>query len=250
MATNGKYTLLEIVQTILNDLNSDDVNSISDTVESLQVADMVKSAYIDIMGGLRDPHRKDIFPLVALSDTSKPNYMRIPLDCLGIERLYYDKEDGRREITFIEPEEFVDLSIQRESLTNITSVDDFSSISYNIINDKDPTYYTSFDDDYLVFDSWNNSVDTTLQQSKSVAIGYKEPAWSMTDSFVPDLPVNYFPYLISSAKVAAFINIKQASNANEDRRARRQMVRLQNDRHRARKKQFNQANKAAQGRRT
>ena len=44
-----KYTLLEIVQEILSDMDSDEVNSIDDTVESQQVASIVRSAYMAIM---------------------------------------------------------------------------------------------------------------------------------------------------------------------------------------------------------
>jgi hypothetical protein len=39
----AKMTLLEIVQDILSDMDSDEVNSINDSVESLQLAQMIKS---------------------------------------------------------------------------------------------------------------------------------------------------------------------------------------------------------------
>ncbi len=44
-----KYTLLEIVQEILSDMDSDEVNSIDDTTESEQVATIVKSTYLSMM---------------------------------------------------------------------------------------------------------------------------------------------------------------------------------------------------------
>ena len=44
-------TLLEIVQDILSDMDSDEVNSINDSVESLQVAQIVKTAYYNIVDG-------------------------------------------------------------------------------------------------------------------------------------------------------------------------------------------------------
>lgn len=41
----AKRTLLDIVQEILNDMDSDEVTSINDTIESLQVANIVRSCY-------------------------------------------------------------------------------------------------------------------------------------------------------------------------------------------------------------
>lgn len=45
----AKMNLLELVQDILNDLNADNVNSIDDTIESQQVAQIVKSTYFALM---------------------------------------------------------------------------------------------------------------------------------------------------------------------------------------------------------
>ena len=44
-----KYTLLEMTQDILSNMSSDEVNSISDTPESLQVATIIKQKYYDIV---------------------------------------------------------------------------------------------------------------------------------------------------------------------------------------------------------
>ena len=51
-----KYTLLAIVQEILSDMDSDEVNSIDDTVESQQVASIVRSAYMAIMSNRNWAH--------------------------------------------------------------------------------------------------------------------------------------------------------------------------------------------------
>jgi len=44
-----KLSLLDITQKILSSLDSDPVNSIDDTVESIQVADIVKESYYSLM---------------------------------------------------------------------------------------------------------------------------------------------------------------------------------------------------------
>ena len=45
-----KQTLLELTQDVLNAIDGDDVNSISDGVESLQVAQDIKNVYYDLIG--------------------------------------------------------------------------------------------------------------------------------------------------------------------------------------------------------
>ena len=41
----AKMTVLEMVQDILNDMDSDEVNSINDTIEAQQVANTVRTVY-------------------------------------------------------------------------------------------------------------------------------------------------------------------------------------------------------------
>jgi len=51
-----KLTLLEIVQDIMNDMDGDEVNAISDTIESQQVAQIVKTTYLEMMANRNWPH--------------------------------------------------------------------------------------------------------------------------------------------------------------------------------------------------
>ena len=44
-----KSTLLQVVQSILSDMDSEDVNTISDTIEAQQVASVVEDTYFNIM---------------------------------------------------------------------------------------------------------------------------------------------------------------------------------------------------------
>jgi hypothetical protein len=78
-------------------------------------------------------------------------------------------------------------------------------------------------------------VESTLQEHKSLALGTEMPTFTMEDTFIPALPADYFPLLLSEAKQSAFVNLKQVSNSIEDRRSRRQRVRLMNNIHRAKR---------------
>ena len=67
-----RYSLIELVQRILESMDSDEVDSITDTVESLAVANIVKECYYDIISNLDLPERKDIFQLDGSGDSTKP----------------------------------------------------------------------------------------------------------------------------------------------------------------------------------
>jgi len=233
----GKMTLLEIVQDILSDMDSDEVNSIGDTVESLQVAGIVKSTFYDSIGGLNEPQRNNVFQLEALADSSKPNYLRLPAGVKSVEIIYYDNQDNDkatyREIRYLTPTEFVRRSLNNSNSSDALEVTDFSGITLYVLNNKDPLHYTSFDDEYLVFDAFDIAKSTTLVESRSLGLGAIMPTFLLEDDFIMPIPADAFPLVLSEAKQKAFVNLKQVSNSIEDRNARRQRVRRQNDRHRA-----------------
>lgn len=234
-----KMTLLEMTQNILSDMDSDTVNSISDSVESLQVAQVIRDTYYNIISHLDIPEHNTLLQVTALGDSNRPNYMKFADNVSNIKWLKYNNETltdtdaNYQDVTYITPEDFIKIAISRkESDTNVILVTDFSQVPLLIVNDKAPQYFTSFDDEYLVFDSYDSSVDSTLQSSKTMCWGKKEPSWTNSDTFVPDLDAEFFSYFLSEAKAASFVVIKQISNNKEEARSRRQLTRWQNDKHR------------------
>ncbi len=79
-----KYTLLEIVQSVLSSMDSDEINSIDDTVESQQVVEIVKTVYDDIISRSDLNSNKTLFNLIGSTDPSKPTLMTRPE---GIDRV-------------------------------------------------------------------------------------------------------------------------------------------------------------------
>jgi len=233
----AKLTLLELVQDILSDLDSDTVNSIDDSVESLQVAQIVKTTFFEIITEGEWPHLGQLIQLTGSGDNTVPTHMTIPDNVRYIEWVKYNKrtstdtKDVYESVTYMNPEDFMVYVNRRDSSkTTVTTVTDPSSVLLLITNDKAPTYYTSFDNDVIVFDSYDSVVDSTLQSAKVQCYGYREPVFTLSDTFVADLPSKAFPYLLSEAKSVAFNTLKQAANAKEEQRATRQRRRLSQDR--------------------
>ena len=220
----SRKTLLDMTQNILNAMDSDEVDSIGDTVESLQVAEVIRETYEYITVGLDIPGRAGIIMLDASADVALPNYMTVPSNVERIEWVRYNGEP----IEYRDPLSFVIAVSGRGTGTEVDTIN-----SLFIYNDRDPTFYTSFDDDTLVFDAYDLETESTLQQSKTLCWGQRSPAFLMEDTFVPTLPLDMFPRLLAEAKAACFVNFKQVSNSSEERRARNQKVVNMNSRFKA-----------------
>lgn len=222
-----KKTLFEIVDYILNEMDSDKVNGISDTVESEQVAQIVRSCYEEMMSNRNWPHLRKLIQLDSLGDTTKPNYLKAPDLLKEMVFFKYDVEkDGDTiplfdEIKYRYPDEFLNL-IARRTGDNIQQVVDFSGSTLLIYNDRAPALWTSFDDKYIVTDSFDYAVDDTLKKSKTQCLAFMCPTWEHVDDFVPDLPAEAFSALIEEAKSTAFLTLKQMANQKAEQKAGRQ----------------------------
>jgi len=232
-----KKTLLEIVQDILNDMDSDKVNSISETVEAEQIAQICQSVYYDIITTVDLPEHDELTTVTGLSDSSKPNFMDAN-SVTEIKELRYNVSTSSGEleyklIPYVAPSDFIqDILTRDTSASNVIIVaDPTSGISLPIINDKMPDFYTSFDDRYLCFDSYLATTDTTLQTSKSLVLGTKIPTFTVTNSAVPDMDDTIFPYYVAECKSRAFSTLKGGPDVKIEQFARKHRYFLKNDRY-------------------
>lgn len=224
-----KMSLLELTQDILNDLDSDEVNSIDDTVEAQQIAQIIKSTYFAIISNRNWPHLKRGISLEASGDDAYPSHMKLADNVKELSFVNYNKArlgETRKlyqSVKWLEPDDFLRYTNQRNSDdSNIDVISDYSGVELLIRNDQAPTYYTSFDDTHLVFDSYDSAVDDTLQESKVQAQGYVNPLWLVEDDFIPDLPEEAFTYLLEEAKSRASLKLKQSQDAKAEQESNRQ----------------------------
>lgn len=226
-----KYTLLELVQAISDSIDGDEVSSISDTVESLQIVSIIKTVLDDIVSRGDLVALKTLFNLSASGDNTKPVLMIKPDTIDTIDWIKYNKvlegdtDPVWSDVQYLNPENF--LRFVNQYTPSEANVDTFiytSSGFSNVIpyrNDTGPCYYTSFDDTYIIFDAYDNTVDTTLQQSKTTCYGKKRLDWQEIDTYVPPLQPAQFPLLLNEAKAAAWNELRQTPNAKIEQNARR-----------------------------
>jgi hypothetical protein len=221
-----------MVQSILYACESDEVDSIDDTPEALLVVNIIKSTYDDLMADRNWKHQRSNI-VVAPYGIAKPTHVKLPDDIKEVVFINYDKRktpDERlrfEEVKYLDTDAFLRILNARDSTAdNIQTIEDFSGMKLLIKNDAAPTYYTSFDETYLVFDSYNSDIDDTIVASKIQSEGYIFREWENTDEFIPDLPAEMFALLLNTAKREAFVVLKQTDNpiyATRERRQRRAM---------------------------
>ena len=232
-----RKTLLSMVQSILSDMDSEDVNSISDTVEAQQIASVIQDTYFNIIAAREIPEHKQMLQLTSLSDSQRPTHFRYPNNTKEIEKLFYNTSytgSTYTEVYFLEPIDF--LNRVDESATNTMQVQTVAgNVPVFIMTDRMPKYYTSFDDDNIIMDSYDSSVEAILQQSKTRAYGTIYPTFQITDNFEPDLDDTMLPYLLAEAKSTCFSLFKSGSDPKVEQAARRLKSYVQNDMYKTRR---------------
>ena len=234
----AKATLLEMVQDILSDADSDDVNSISDTVESQQCAKIIRDVH-DQTVDLHDLEYLNTIKALTATGASTPNVMERPSGFHTLEFVKYDKKTAASDpqnfeyVDYLAPDDFLELVHSRNtSDSTVTAVTLDSGLVIPVRNDKAPEYYTVMDQGSteLVFDSYNSALETNLQASKSLAYGTLRPSLTLSDSATMTLPEHLETLVKREARAMFFDLYKDGITSEIDRTRRRMEVRAQRQR--------------------
>lgn len=254
-----------MTQSILSSLGSDEVNSVSDSPESLQVANIIKNKYYDIVSRADLPEHNQLFQLSPSLDNTQPVLMFIPEGIGRVEYVKYfdsnvldgnepntsshdineDIEDtsgssmtaapGYRYVNMISIKQFLEMVNRFNPTDDNVGTFTFSDTS-NAFNgdftfyyktDATPTWCCILSNYYVIFDSYDVTQDSTLQGSKTMCFGQVVPTFSLVDSFIPDLDSQQFPLLLNEAKSLAFYEMKQQAHPKADQEIKRQWSTVQ-----------------------
>jgi len=331
-----KYTLLELVQLIASSMDSDEVNSITDSVEAQQIANVIQTTYFDIIGRANLPEHYDLVNLEGSGSAITPTLMFVPPTINEIRWIKYNELFQSVDVAshgvnldivpstvggiatfslvsgtgyangtytgvpligghgsaatvnitvsggipgsvtlnntglnyqvgdvltvtgigagtgflltvrtlvptsaFIRPKwiEYLDLETFLDFM-HAMSPDDPSVFTYQLTannsvftvtyrNDMAPTYYTTMDDNSVLFDTFDSSLETAMQASNSLCYGRLSIPFLQTDTFIPNLEDDQFPLLLNEAKALAFAELKQTQHATAERNSKRGWTHVQ-----------------------
>ena len=224
-----KLTLLQIVQSIMSDMNSDEINSISDSIESQQVASICRDTYFDIVSRKEIAANGTLSTLGSYSDDQNPTVLSLPPNSQKVDWIAYNKKrdpsdkDMFEIIPYALPSDFIfNANSINSQQSNVQIVHSGGGATFSIYNDRPPSMWTTFDDELVTFDSFCNTFEDTLQGSNTQIMTHNIPTFSITDYATPDLPDEYFAMYLAECKAACFVYIKDAGNAKAEEIATRQ----------------------------
>ena len=220
--------LLELVQTTLGAMDSDEIESINDTTESAQVVDIAYSTYYELIERLSAEKKIDWLhgplSLQALADPANPTQMRLTDAVRRVTFVSYNVANtgdsaAFQELKWQDPQCF--LNARSASGDNRTLVT-LGGVSFYVDTNRQPSFYTSFDDTTFVCDAIDLTVESTLQADKFSVLGYRHPVFQRLDSYVIDLPPQALPLFQAEVNIAAFNYVKQTRSGVDEKRSMEQ----------------------------
>jgi hypothetical protein len=356
-----QYTLLELTQSILSSLSSDEVNSIGDTTESQQIANIIETVYYNMAARSELPEHEGLIQLVGMDDTLRPVMMSVPAGTSKISWIqYYDTNPsdgtsiqtdqygaysvhdvntdlqnnstfqasypwtatstssitvglgiksftvapnltiglgnqveilsgtttymsgvvtaynnsvvpvtnpptpatatlvinvtatsgsgtyttwtlnqinapttapGYKRVRVMSPHEFIlktsTFNTQESDVQTYNFIDQGNSFVMAYKNSVSPRHCCFISNQYILFDSFDASQDSTLQGNKTLCWGWFIPPFQLQDNFIPLLSDYQFPLLLAEAKSLAFFELKQMTHPKAEQEAKRQWSNLQ-----------------------
>lgn len=224
--------VLGFVQDCLSILDSDEVDSISDTTESLQVATLLSDIYYEFINRQDWQWLKRAVTLDGGGDISQPTKLSLPSGIKRITTIWYNVSDDddkveNRKLQFRCVEDFLDAG--SAGISGDKLIRQGNEASFYVKTDRPPTFYTVFDDKTIFCDSYQSTVESTLVNAKVSAVGFVIPPFEVRDGFVPDLPEHMVSLLQHSLNSAASIHFNKAPLAIENTMAERQLSQARKD---------------------
>lgn len=233
-----KLTHLQYVQDILSALSSDEVNSIGDTVESRQVSTILKTAFFNICARAHLLDQTKLFQLDSSTSPLEPVLMFVPQGIKEVQWLkYYNSSanatPGYEYVTLIGIQQFIDFVNGYDPSQSFVETMQFANgaenFQFRFRNDTQPRFACVISNYYVIFDAFDQTLDSTLQSSKTQCYGLTTPIWLEEDSFIPDIDESQVPLLLNEAKSLAFFELKQQPHQKAEQEAKRQWSSLQRD---------------------
>lgn len=227
-------TLLYTVQRVMEKLNLDPINSIGDTEDAILISREAETTFYDMLTRGEWKANLELVTVESVSDISRKTVLRIPDNVTKISSVRYDcsypdKNKDIRRIVFLEPEEFLERSY------NLST--DSDNVEENVINNKTilvennrmPLYYTSFDNEHIVFDSYDKEVEDTVDPEKVICYGEITPSWLEEDTFVIPIQDNLYPLYLASLTSACSIYLMSNISQEDERRQARGISRMRRE---------------------
>jgi hypothetical protein len=193
-----KLTLLELVQDMLVATDSENVSTVGETEDAGMCVNIANREFERLISKFRWRHTRSFSKLEV---TSNKHEMTLATNAIALipESVYYS---GNR-VFWMDEDNFLAFTIARN--TTESNIEEINNIK--VYNDRDPQYFTSFDDETLIFDAIPTA--SGLVKANTDCIVYLQPTSRLTsDGETFDLPPQAFAALNARCIVKAVREIK------------------------------------------
>jgi len=220
-------SVLKYVQKCLDVLESDQVDTINDTEESLRVAGFLEDVYYELMNREEWKFLDGPASFASAATLSKPTTFTITGTVKHIHQVRYNvADDGAdaefRVLKYLEPLQFLErFSTPGEDRT---LVEVGNNLSVYVDKSRQPEYYTSYGEQEIILDAYDSDIDSTAVSSKLNVYASIIPEFSIDDEFVPTIPRHMEPLLQSTLNSVSSLYLNKEVAAPDENRALRQLA--------------------------
>lgn len=200
-----RYTLLEVVQEVARAIGADEIDTLDESVEAVDLAGLAVSTLNDIIGRQAWEFLSD---RVIVVTSSNGFVFSLPQDVLEVLEVYATSGITKdQNVPYAMPQYFVRRAAQNVSGTTIT-IPITGTLTLNPTGL--PASYTSFDEENIVL--LNNAPTNTIKVRARVGLdlsGAGNRVSGYAENWVPDMPLRMFNYWVYEVAAAASATLRQ-----------------------------------------
>lgn len=223
-----KKTILQLVQKIGAAITSDEIDSLNETIESSDITDILSDTYSEVISRDDWEFLKDrVLQLDARPIASTQiNTLVIPQEVSKITCLKYRSDNEVEEYKTLKYEkacDFVDRLHRRNPTDDdTTTIINEDNVSLFVHNNKSPFFWTSFDEETITFDGFDQLRGNGNIPQDSVIVADVIPVvdFSDPDATLP-IPERMESLVLNEAISTASIRLRQTKDPKAEQIAKR-----------------------------
>ena len=229
----AKRTILQLVSQLGEGIESDEIESLNETIEASDIANILEQTYKEILNRKTWEFMKGHIRQLEAS-TLGANVLAIPADVLRIDKITYKDSNGFFvDVTYLSAEAFMMIVQARNTANdNTIAIVNAAGVSINVRTDATPLYWTSFDEATVTFDAYDTALGIENLPTDSVIISDVMPITDFTDPLaVLNIPERMETLVFNEALVVCNYRLRQTADPRAERVARRQHISLRENEH-------------------
>lgn len=233
-----RYTMLELVQEVARAIGADEITTIDESVESVDITNVAVVALENMSTRREWEWRQHKVRQMTAAGAGKKTTLTLPADVDTVEQVKYRTDiagSNKAEYTtlsFLPVPEFLELVGSRDlSATNVETLPQGTDLApIYVYNDRAPKYFTQFDEGAIVCDAYDIAVDPTgLSAGRSMVVATVNIDTSTartTPGWIAPIPTRFFPLWLALATASAALKLRQMQDVDAEREARRLLIDL------------------------